>query len=169
MWASALLPGEASLFEEAGTDRSVCATQSRSVTEKPTHKCLCSFISVGERVEQAFRPAVCCILGSAALAAEVRSSGAEAQHLSCLNAGLKPCSTLFSRAFRLFMRWLLSTRYNVRDVNSAPPSTTMVCPVKYDEPSPASSSATSATSFGCPRCWMGCLAMTCAVRLSSFQ
>src|ERR1700740_1061377 len=62
-----------------------------------------------ERVEQAFRPAACCIVGSAALAAEVRPSGAEAQHLSCLNAGLKPCSTPFSRAFRLFMRWLPST------------------------------------------------------------
>src|SRR5215472_10271096 len=62
----------------------------------------------GERVEQAFRPAVCCIIGSAASAAEVRPSGAEARHLSCLNAGLKLCSTQFSRSFRLFMRWLLS-------------------------------------------------------------
>ena len=44
----------------------------------------------------------------AALAAEVRPSGAEARHLSCLNAGLKPCSTpFFSPAFRLFTRWLL--------------------------------------------------------------
>src|ERR1700757_5420724 len=60
-----------------------------------------------ERVEQAFRPAACCIVGSAALAAEVKPSGAEAQHLSCLNAGLEPCFTPFSRAFRLFMIWLL--------------------------------------------------------------
>src|ERR1700757_4746714 len=63
-----------------------------------------------ERVEQAFRPAACCIVGSAALAAEVRPSGAEGLLLSCLNAGLKPCSTPFSRAFRLFMRWLLVSR-----------------------------------------------------------
>ena len=64
----------------------------------------------GERVEQAFRPAACCIVGSAALAAEVKPSGAEAQRLSCLNAGLKPCSTPFSRAFRLFMRLLLNAK-----------------------------------------------------------
>jgi len=73
-----------------------------------------------ERVEQAFRPAACCIVGSAALAAEVRPSGAEAQHLSCLNAGLKPCSTPFSRAFRLFMIWLLSAECRLLIPSLAP-------------------------------------------------
>ena len=54
--------------------------------------------------------------------------------------------------------------------NKRPPSTTMVCPVRYDDASLASSSATSAISGGWPRCRIGCCDINCVPACaSSFQ